>query len=139
MQIKLKVSQILSPDNEGKVPECVLEGTVSIDMPSYVERQKFASGLGLEAIVPTGGLKKMSDDDKVKQGLELQKINAKAAEVVLGYVVECNLTNKEDGTKLTTKDEFMCHPDASPLVEGLVFKFVTNFASKKTKPSPSSK
>ncbi len=131
MHIKFNVNQLLE---EGS--ECSLLGTVTVDVPSYAERQTFILRAGYSEYKSEKG---EDDDSKLRNASKLLEINGRAATEVLGRVVECDLKNEDGSLVIKTNEEFGCHPEATELVEGLMAKFLSNFAAKKKKPSPSSK
>jgi hypothetical protein len=126
MQVAFKHSQLIGPDDE-----CPLTGTVTVEVPPYYERKNLLIECGISEY---RAVQNESEDSKIQNAVKLSAVASKAAEIVLKRVVKCNLRGPDD-LVITTAEEFVCHPDCTPLVEGLVERFLSNFASPKKKPS----
>lgn len=136
MHIKFKTDQLLDDENERA--ECPFTGTVTVDMPSHEFRSKFAMEVGLLDLASMAGTpgQEPTMEEKLKKALRASEIQGKASEMVLKKIVECDLKHSDGETPdLKTAEDLWCHPDAEAIVEALIFKFGTNFRSKKTKPS----
>lgn len=131
MHIVMKTENLLD-----KPEDSDFSGTVTVDVPSFPERQRFAMEIGLEKYEQP--LDKDSNQDRVSKSLKMTEIASNASELVLKRVVKCDL-HGPDGEHLTTVEEFSCHPGAGLIVEALVGRFISNFAGKKSKPLPASK
>lgn len=131
MVITFKAEDLL---DDGQV--CSLKGTIRVDVPPFPERQAFALKAGFAEYKPDHS---DSEEAKLKNAAQLYEINGRVAAQVLERVVDCDLVSDDKQTVVRTRDEFSCHPEASPLVEALMAKFLNNFAGKKNMPLPSSR
>lgn len=123
MEVVLKTERIL--DGE----PCAFKGTIKVNMPLHHERSKLFMGNLKELTMAEQAASNESEAleakvDKARAMLDLQSaMSAKVYE----YVIGCLLTS-DDGTVLKTKEELWSHPDAAPLVDALIGKFMSNFA-----------
>lgn len=130
MNIKLQAKRLLFEGDS-----CVFDGTITVDIPPHHERTK------LMAKTLEGFKQEDLSDDKAKDQPVADKLErvrfmadaaAKISADVYKRVKECDLkANDGSGEVITDKETLWAHPDCLPLVEGLVAKFMTNFAGNK--------
>lgn len=130
MKVKFRSENLLE-DGE----ECQFIGTVTVEVPPHHERSRFILDSGVGDLATMGPMDRNNMDDMIKRANKAAEIAERSSKMVLSKVVECDLAHSDGETVLKTAEELWSHPDASPIVEGLIQKFTTNFASGKTKPS----
>ncbi len=131
MEITFKHDQLLdAADGE----TCDLTGSVTVKMPLYHERSLIPKRIGLFEYKPSDEKSNETDAGKLKDALSQMEIMAKAAELLMTYVVRCDLKSADGSTVIKTTDDFFSHPDCTPLIHGLVGKFIGGFMGKKTSP-----
>jgi hypothetical protein len=115
--------------------ECPFSGFVEVDVPPHHERTKFVLSTGVGELAGMGKLDREDAADVVKKATKVAEIAERSSKMVFERVTSCDLKHVDGETVITTPDDLWSHPDATPLVEGLIQKFTTNFASGKKKPS----
>lgn len=125
MKIKLQAKRLLDADQE-----CRFDGTITINMPLHHERTRMMiEGIGT---ISQDDMKK-DGDQSIERARTLGEAAALVSEKVFGLIIDCDLKSDE-GEKIVDKETLWAHPDAMPLVEGLVGRFMTNFAGNKNAP-----
>jgi len=129
MIVRFDIKDLLKED-----AECDLQGWVNVEVPPHHERLLFATKIGLSDYAP---LDDKNGEDQVARMKNLQKqidIAAAASRLACESVKECEIRTESGVVVAGNPETFAAHPDCTPIIEGLAERFMTNFATKKTKP-----
>ena len=136
MIVRFKVQDLLKEDAETD-----LQGWVDVEVPPHHERLLFATKIGLSDYSP---LDEKGGEDQVARMKNLQmqiEIAAKASKIACDAVKGCEVFRQLQGPMVAeaqvvanSPEVLAAHPDCTPIIEGLAERFMTNFATRKTKP-----